>query len=121
MYYLDCRIDHRHTNVAENGSQKTKEDVWHRRFGHLGARNVQKLTKDKLVDGFDYDASTELDFCESCVEGKHHRCHFSTNGGERSKEQLGLVHSDVRGKLNTQSLSGAEYFLTFIDDKTRYV
>ena len=31
------------------------------------------------------------------------------------------MHSDVCGKMNTQSLSGAEYFLTFIDDKTRYV
>ena len=25
------------------------------------------------------------------------------------------------GKLNTKSLGGAEYFLTFVDDKTRYV
>ena len=25
------------------------------------------------------------------------------------------------GKMNAQSLSGAEYFLTFIDDKTRFV
>ena len=27
----------------------------------------------------------------------------------------------VCGKMNAESLSGAEYFLTFIDDKTRYV
>ena len=32
-----------------------------------------------------------------------------------------MVHSDVCGKMSSQSLSGAEYFLTFIDDKTRYV
>ena len=30
-------------------------------------------------------------------------------------------HSDVRGKLETKSLSGAEYFVTFIDDKSRFV
>ena len=34
---------------------------------------------------------------------------------------MGLVHSDVCGKLNEKSLGGAEYFLTFIDDKSRYV
>ena len=34
---------------------------------------------------------------------------------------LGLVHSDVCGKMSAQSLGGAEYFLTFIDDKTRYM
>jgi len=30
------------------------------------------------------------------------------------------VHSDVCGKINAQSLSGAQYFLMFIDDKTHY-
>ena len=39
----------------------------------------------------------------------------------RWSELLGLVHSDVCGKMNAKSLSGAEYFLTFIDDKSRYV
>ena len=39
---------------------------------------------------------------------------------KRSDSVLGLVHSDVCGKMSTQLLSGREYFLTFIDDKTRY-
>ena len=30
------------------------------------------------------------------------------------------MHSDVCGKVNTKSLNGSQYFLTFIDDKTRY-
>ena len=28
----------------------------------------------------------------------------------RCKEPLGLVHSDVRGKMNAKSLGGAEHF-----------
>ena len=68
-----------------------------------------------------FDMTKEINFCESCVEGKHHRRHFPTIGGKRSVEPLGLVHSDVCGKISTESLSGAEYFLTFIDDTTRYV
>ena len=62
-----------------------------------------------------------MKFCEACVDGKHHRCKFPTSGGSRSKEPLGLVHSDVCGKMSAKSLSGAEYFLTFIDNTTRYV
>ena len=31
------------------------------------------------------------------------------------------MHSDLCGKMNKKLLSGAEYFLSFIDDKTRYV
>ena len=98
-----------------------KENVWHRQFGHLGVRNLQKLAKDKLADGFDYDLSKGIDFCESCTEGKHHRNRFPTSGGKHSEEPLGLVHTDVCGKMNVRSLGGAEYFLTFIDDKTHYV
>ena len=33
---------------------------------------------------------------------------------------LELVHSDVCGKMNSPSLGGGEYFLTFIDDCTHY-
>ena len=74
-----------------------------------------------MVSGYDYDVSKEIGFCESCTEGKHRRSQFPTIGGQRSEEPLGLVHSDVCGKMNAKSLSGAEYFLTFIDDCTRYV
>ena len=31
------------------------------------------------------------------------------------------MHSDLCGKMNEKSLNGAEYFLSFIGDKTRYV
>lgn len=78
---------------------------------------MQKLANDQLVDDFDYNA---ISFGEPCVQGKHHRSPFPTDGSEQSKELLELVHSDVCGKLNVLSLSGAKYFLTFIDDKTRH-
>ena len=32
-----------------------------------------------------------------------------------------MVHTDVCGKLDTKSLGGAQYLVTFIDDATRYV
>ena len=56
----------------------------------------------------------------ACVQGKLHRCSFPNSGAKRASEPLGLVHSDVCGKINTKSYGGAEYFLTFTDDKTRY-
>ena len=72
------------------------------------------------MDGFNYDASKEIEFCESCADGKHHRQKFPKGVGKRSTEILGLVHSDVCGQMGAKSLSGCEYFLTFIDDKSRY-
>ena len=40
--------------------------------------------------------------------------------GEKSKEPLQLVHSDVCGPLSVQAGGGYEYFVTFIDDYSRY-
>ena len=83
-------------------------------------KNLQKLARDHLVKDFDYSVSKEIQFCESCLEGKQHRGPYPAHSESRSMEVLELVHSDVCGKINAKSLSGAEYFLTFIDDKTRY-
>ena len=117
LYYLNCLSSR--NEQATVADQETKESIWHRRFGHLGIQNLQRLAREKLVDGFDFDVSEQLDFCEMCAEGKHHRSHFPTSC-RRVKEPLELVHSDVCGKVNTKSLGGAEYFLTFIDDFTHY-
>ena len=83
------------------------EDIWHQRFGHLRLHNLQKIAREKLVKGFKFDISQDLTFCESCTHGKQHRTKFSKS--EKRKElPLGLVHSDLCGKINEKSLSGAE-------------
>ena len=46
---------------------------------------------------------------------------ISQDRRERSDELLGIFRSDVCGNIETKSLSGAEYFKTFINDKSRFV
>ena len=105
---------------ATASSKQSKEDSWHQRYGHLGEYALKKLATENLVDGLTYDPSKKLSFCEPCAEAKNHRTKFPKAGGKRSEEILGLIHSDVCGKVDTKSLGGAQYFLTFIDDKSRY-
>ena len=57
-----------------------------------------------MVNGFDYDPTEMIGFCELCVKGKIHRKSFPTGCAKRSSEPLGLVHSNVCGKLNAKSL-----------------
>lgn len=118
LYQLECKPNHERAGFVEQS--ESKEDVWHKRFGHLGVGSLQSLAREGLVDGFDFDASKRLTFCETCPQAKQHRTKFSTSS-TKAVEPLGLVHSDLCGKMNVTSHSGAEYFLTFIDDKTRYV
>jgi len=115
LCFLDCQA-YEQANVA--GSS---EDLWHRRYGHLGSDSLRQLATEQLVDGFDFDSQKQISFCEACTEGKHHRSPFPVGGGTRAEETLDLVHTDVCGKLSLKSGGGTEYFVTFIDDKSRYV
>ena len=121
MYYLNY-IDEQGTTHAATicSSGDTKEEIWHRHFGHLGMKNLLKLATDQLVNGLDYDATKDIKFCEPCVDGKHHCSSFPKFGCRRATKPLEIVHSDVCGRLEAKSLGGAEYFVTFID-KSRYV
>ena len=40
--------------------------------------------------------------------------------GYRAKEVLDLVHTDLCGPINTRARGMSEYFVTFIDDYSRY-
>ena len=90
--------------------------LWHLRLGHIGYDRLNRLTKDGALKNV---VLGELPVCESCLEGKMTKHYFSAKG-QRAKQPLGLVHSDVCGPLNVRARGGYEYFVTFIDDYSRY-
>lgn len=45
---------------------------------------------------------------------------FKTVGEIRSTRKLQRIHSDVCGPMPTESIRGCKYFVTFVDDFTRY-
>ena len=121
LYYLSCRQINDQVHVSDaHLNAESKEFIWHRRFGCLNERSLHTLASQKLVDDFEYNTCKRMPFCKSCVEGKLHRTPFPSAGRKRAEVPLGLVHSDVCDPLNSKSLSGARYFLTFVDDKTHY-
>ena len=95
-----------------------KEDLWHCRFGHLGADNLSKLSKKEMVTNFDFNKQN-FKFCEFCTLGKHNRSPFPHSESPRASDANELIHSDVCGPL-PDSLGSNKYFVTFIDDSTRH-
>ena len=119
LYYLSFN-QLPHVQVKVNTVKKSNKIVWHQRFGDLSERNLQRLAKESLVDRLDYHVSKSIGFCETCVNGKIHRRRFPTTGRKQGEYPQSLIHSDVCGKVNVRTLGGAEYFVTFIDDKTHF-
>ena len=78
------------------------------------------MLRDKeLVQGLKFQSSQESTFCDGCAKGKQKRMPFSKEA-TRATEILEIVHSDVCGLMQTKSHGGNRYFVTFIDDKSRF-
>jgi hypothetical protein len=45
LYYLNCMNSHQANSTVGYSSVGSKEVTWHKRFGHLGIQNLQKLAK----------------------------------------------------------------------------
>ena len=58
--------------------------------------------------------------CSAFALGKQHRNEFLVHQETRQTSLLELIHTDLCGPMQTRSLGGASYFLTFIDDRSRY-
>ena len=58
--------------------------------------------------------------CVACALGKQHQNEFPNHEEKRQNELLELIHTDVCGPMQTRSLSGARYFLIFVDDRSRF-
>ena len=115
LYQLDCQV----VCTGYASVAQSRSDLWHQRLGHVHESRLKKCVQNKFVQGIDVDEITELSFCEGCLAGKMCRKPFPTVGEIRSTRKLQLVHSDICGPMQTQSIGGAKYFVTFIDDYTR--
>ena len=56
---------------------------------------------------------------EPCLSGKMH-AHPFPSPHTITPRLLGLVHSDVHGPLPVQTHSGFRYWITFIDDRSKF-
>jgi hypothetical protein len=54
-----------------------------------------------------------------CIKGK--QTNKITKGAKKSSEILEIIHTDICGPFPTPCLNGQRYFISFIDDHTRYM
>ncbi|GAU51473.1 hypothetical protein TSUD_95880 [Trifolium subterraneum] len=94
--------------------------IWHHRYGHLNFRGLNLLNLKKMVHDLPH-IKTPKQLCKECCIAKSARKAFKHDLPMKSSQKLQLIHSDVCGPLEVQSMGGNYYFLTFIDEFTRYV
>lgn len=118
MYPLVMRNAKQSLSYAKYVTISDETWLWHLRYGHLPFTSLKDLQKGSMVLGLP-EIGVRHNPCESCILAKHRRDSFPNAATFRAHSPLELVHTDLCGPMQTQSIGGSFYFLTFIDDFSR--
>lgn len=96
------------------------QHYYHKLFGHRDFNAVRAMQSGKLENNFDIVDCKIRKTCDICVKCKLSRKPFPNKSESRTGEVLELIHSDICGPMQTVTPGGRKYFLTLIDDYSRY-
>ncbi|KAI3777237.1 hypothetical protein L1987_47035 [Smallanthus sonchifolius] len=117
IYEIDVQTDNNIYNLSKRIKSGINDTfLWHCRLGHISKARIKRLQSERILEPIGQDL---FDNCDSCLAGKLTKDPF-THVGERAKDLLGLIHTDVCGPFKTMSRNHERYFVSFIDDYSRY-
>ena len=99
-------------------TEAASRKIWHARMGHPSSKTIDELEKKQLIHITDKDKK-ELENCHACIPGKLPRKAFGETSNRNKYSKLELIHSDLCGPMQNDSLGGSKYFLIFVDNCTR--
>ncbi|XP_033145473.1 uncharacterized protein LOC103839411 isoform X1 [Brassica rapa] len=111
------RMSSAQVEEAMSASEQGKMETWHKRLGHVGDKRLQQMQDKDLVKGLP-KFKVKKEACEACRLGKQSRKSFPKESQTKTREKLEIVHTDVCGPMQHQSVDGSRYFLLFLDDHT---
>ena len=117
LYWLDATGS---SLNAHTGNTAISLHIWHQHMGHMSYAAL-KAHGPSAVKGMDFGSST-MDaplICHGCELGKSTHKPFPGSTKTTSKI-LEIVHSDLAGPMQTNSIQGSSYIATFVDDHSRH-
>jgi len=123
LYYLLGTSVRQQTALTANACQlENSFQLWHQRYGHVSGESLAMLKSKEMVSGLSFQTEhMNLRFCQACAEGKQHANPVpKVRSSAKEIQLLALVHTDVSGPMKTISTNGYRFFVTFIDDASRY-
>lgn len=90
--------------------------VWHSRLGHPSSKCLEALKKYVSNKKFSTTCNAP---CLVCPLAKQHRLSFNSSNHFATKT-FDVLHCDIWGPYPSLTHSGHKYFLTLVDDHSRY-
>ena len=120
LYYVDNITDNiepqSNVNAMLIENTSNSKYLWHLRLCHIAEDRITKLERMGILSNLE---SASNPTCEACLQGKMTRSPF-VGQMARAKDILETIHSDVCGPFREMARGGFFYFITFIDDLSRY-
>ncbi|KAL2253467.1 UNVERIFIED_CONTAM: Retrovirus-related Pol polyprotein from transposon TNT 1-94 [Sesamum indicum] len=119
--YLDdglfkVRVDNNKIDVSDSIILNVESStLWHSRLGHLNFNSIKRMMNLNLIPSQNIERNHK---CQICVEAKQVRKPYQSI--ERDSEILDLVHTDICEFNGVLTRDHKRYFITFIDDCSRY-
>ncbi|KAI3748889.1 hypothetical protein L6452_12302 [Arctium lappa] len=102
---------------------KASSDVnwlWHKRLSHLNFKTLNSLSSKELVSGLPQHSYAKESLCSACEKGKQTKASFKSKQVSSVTSPLQLLHMDLFGPVNIQSIAGKKYTLVIVDEFSRY-
>ena len=121
LYMLDIVASYHETlqlstrGVKRKLTNENSSSLWHKRLGHIFKRRIERLVLDGILDSLDF---ADFEICTNCIKGK--QTNTRRFGANKATDVLELIHIDICGPFPTVSWNGKQYFITFIEDFSRY-
>ena len=90
--------------------------LWHSRLGHVSASRLRFLVSTGDLGNLN---SQDISDCSGCKLAKFSALPFHKSVSS-SLAPFDLVHSDVWGPAPVSTKGGSRYYVSFVDDFTRY-
>ncbi|KAJ4767670.1 Gag/pol [Rhynchospora pubera] len=112
LFILNLNLNHSPQAFLSN---RASTNVWHARLGHPSiATTLEVVNSNKLSC-----SRNKFSLCHDCAQAKAHVLPFSPSSSV-STSPLQIVHSDVWGPSPIVSSQGFRYYITFVDDYSKF-
>jgi len=95
---------------------ETSSMLWHKHLDRISRLRIERLIKYGILVNLDF---SNFDTYVDCVKGKI-ASKSRRQKDERSENVIELIHIDICGPIIPAILGNYRYFITFIDDYSRY-
>ena len=89
--------------------------IWHARLGHIGQERINRLVRENLLSQL---TKIDMPIYEYCLANKTTRKPYKKL--TKVETPLQLIHYDIYGPVSVRARHDSLYFITFIDNFTRY-